>query len=141
MSNKNNSDLNINSLSKQKNLHLLFSSVIIIAIGLAYGLLPYGYFLNMFDLAFQSVDLSGIFRALMCLYIAIGIFWIVGIYKSEFWLAATVSNIFILSGLAIGRVLSLLLDGRPSTIFIIGLVVEILMAGWGMVNLRKYHTV
>jgi Domain of unknown function (DUF4345) len=121
-----------------KNLHLITSTIIIIPVGLTYGLLPSGFFENMFQFDFGSTDLSGMFRAIMALYIAIGIFWLLGIYKSECWFSATISNVLIMSGLAFGRILSLFLDGTPSSIFLAGLIVEILLAAWGIFNLRQY---
>ncbi len=105
---------------------------------MAYGLMPNGLLENLFHFKIEGIDLSGIFRALMGLYIAMTIFWIVGIIRSEYWTAATISNVFFMSGLAVGRIVSLLLDGIPSYSFLAGLIVEILLAVWGIINLRKY---
>jgi hypothetical protein len=74
----------------------------------------------------------------MGLYIAMSVFWVIGIIKLRFWFAATLSNILFMAGLAFGRMVSIVLDGIPSTIFLIGLIVEIMLAAWGVINLKKY---
>ena len=125
---------------KPKNLHLLVSICIITPIGLGYGLLPNGFFQNIISFKFETTELSEIFRALMGLYIAIAIFWFIGIIKPKFWIAATLSNVLFMSGLAFGRIISILLDGFPSDIFLAGLILEILLAVWGIFNLKKYKT-
>jgi len=43
-----------------------------------------------------------------------------------------------MAGLALGRIISILLDGIPSNIFLGGLTVEILLAIWGIINLKRY---
>lgn len=100
--------------------------------------MPNGIPGNIFHFKFEDVDLASIFRALMGLYIAMAIFWLIGIIKSEFWIAATLSNILFMAGLAFGRIVSILFDGTPSYIFLAGLAGEILLAIWGISNLKKY---
>ena len=126
------------SVLKTKNLHLLISIFFIVPVALTYGLMPDGFLENIFHFKFETIELSGIFRALMGLYIAMAIFWFVGIIKSKFWMAATMSNVLFMAGLAIGRIISILLDGLPSNIFLAGLIAEILLAVWGIINLKKY---
>jgi len=125
---------------KAKNLHLLVSILIIVPVGLAYGLMPNGFLENIFQFKFESIGLAGIFRALMGLYIGMSIFWLIGIIKPKCWTAATLSNVLFMTGLAFGRIVSILLDGIPSTIFLAGLIVEILLAVWGIINLKKYNS-
>jgi hypothetical protein len=101
--------------------------------------MPDGFLENIFHFKFDKPELSGIFRTIMGLYIAMAIFWFVGIIRSKFWVAATMSNILFMAGLAIGRIISILLDGLPSNIFLAGLIGEILLALWGIINLKKYR--
>lgn len=123
---------------KSKHLHLVLSVIIIVPVALTYGLLPGGFFENIFHFKFETIELSGIFRAVMGLYIAMAIFWSIGIFKPKFWMAATLSNVLFMAGLALGRSVSILLDGIPSPVFLVGLLGEILLAAWGIFNLRKY---
>jgi hypothetical protein len=120
-----------------KNLHLLLSAIFIIPIGFVYGLYPQKILPQLFDFTIIGTDLPNIFRATMGLYLAMGIFWITGIIKSNLWRAATIANIVFMLGLAFGRIVSMKLDGWPSVYFSAGLVVEVLFAVWGIINLRS----
>jgi hypothetical protein len=45
-----------------------------------------------------------------------------------------------MGGLALGRFVSLALDGVPGIYFLIGFVLEAVLAIWGLKNLKKYGT-
>lgn len=123
-----------------KHLHLLVSTFIIIPTAIVYGLLPNGILKDIFHFNFEQVDLANIFKAMMGLYIGMAIFWLVGISQHRFWISATLSNILFMAGLAVGRVLGFLFDGKSSSIFIIAFIGEVILAAWGIVNLRKYKS-
>ena len=74
----------------------------------------------------------------MGLYIGMAIFWIVGIRKPKYWNSATLSNVLFMSGLAFGRTINIILDRTVSPIFAMALIAEIILAIWGISNLRKY---
>jgi len=121
-----------------KNLHLAISVLLIVPVALVYGLLPDQILPGLFDFTIGTTDLSNIFRAMMGLYLGMAAFWIMGIIKPQIWVAATMANIFFMGGLAIGRIVSLLLDGTPGVYFLLGLFVELLLTVWGIKNLKKY---
>jgi len=123
---------------KKKNLHLIISIVIILPVALIYGLHPNGIFNDIFRFKIDTINLSGIFRAVMGLYIAMATFWFIAIMRPGLWIAATTVNILFMGGLAIGRITSIALDGVPSPVFVIGLILEILLAIWGIINLKQY---
>lgn len=124
-----------------KNLQLTISVIFIIPIALVYGLYPNITLSKLFDFKVETINLTNIFRAMMGLYLVMSTIWIIGIFKSKFWVTATFTNIVFMGGLAFGRLLSLALDGLPSIYFLMGLVLELVLAFWGLVNLRKYrHT-
>jgi thiol:disulfide interchange protein len=100
--------------------------------------MPNGILNDMFQFNFAKTDLANIFRAIMGVYLAAAMFWIVGIKKSDFWIPATLSNILFMLGLAFGRIISILFDGPGSHVFILALIAEIILAIWGIVNLRNY---
>ncbi|MES2374739.1 MAG: DUF4345 domain-containing protein [Bacteroidota bacterium] len=124
-------------MKKGKNLHLILSAIFIIPIAFVYGLYPQKILPQLFDFTISGTDLSNIFRAIMGLYLAMAIFWIIGIIKPEFWRAATIANIIFMTGLAAGRLVSMKLDGPPSLYFSAGLALEALLAAWGIMNLRN----
>ena len=120
-------------------MHLTKSAIFVIIIALAYGLSPNTILPKLFDLKVESKDLKQVFRAAMGLYSGMVVLWTIGIFKSNFWEAATISNIFFMSGLALGRIFSLTIDGIPSIYFSIGLILELILAFWGIRNLNYYQ--
>jgi Domain of unknown function (DUF4345) len=124
-----------------KSLHLAISSALIIAVGLGYGLMPAELLSSLLNIEVEETSLKNIFRASMGLYIGMACFWIYGIRKENYWAAATLSNVILMMGLALGRTLSQILDGQPSVLLLIGLLVEVALAIWGILSLKKYQKV
>jgi hypothetical protein len=123
-----------------KNLHLTVSILIVIPIALAYGLYPQRILPLLFDFKVDGINLANIFRTIMGLYLGMSVIWIMGIIKSKLWITATITNIAFMGGLMLGRLISLALDGVPSIYFVIGFVLEAVLAIWGVKNLKKYGT-
>jgi hypothetical protein len=123
-----------------RNLHLTVSTLIIIPVALAYGLYPQMVLPLLFDFNVEVINLVSIFRAMMGLYLGMSLIWIMGIIRSKFWITATITNITFMGGLALGRLVSLAIDGVPGIYFLIGSIVELSLAIWGAINLRKYGT-
>lgn len=121
-----------------KNIHLLLSAVIIIIAGLVYGVSPDKTLPGLFDFRVETTDLKNVFRAIMGLYLGMAAIWIIGIIKPGLWFTATLMNVIFMGGLAIGRLISLLTDGWPSVYFIAGLLAELLLAFWGVLNLTNF---
>ena len=76
----------------------------------------------------------------MGLYLGMVVLWIIGIFNPRHWRTATISTVFFMSGLAVGRTISLVLDGIPSIYFSVGLALELTLAFWGIINLNKYKS-
>ena len=127
--------------TSSKNIHLAISAIIITVIALTYGLFPTITLPMLFDFNANSTDLNEIFRALMGLYLGMATLWLAGILKPNLWMTATISNVVFMIGLAIGRVLSLFIDGIPSAPFLVGLALEVVIAFWGLRNLSKFKSV
>lgn len=119
-----------------KNVHLIASSLILIPIALAYGIGP--DFPETFNFSIENIDLKNILRAIMGLYVAMVVLWITGVMKQEYWKLATITVVLFMGGLAIGRLLSIVLDGVPSIRFVIGTFAEFVLSFWGIWNLKKY---
>ena len=126
---------------KEKHLHLLVAAITIIIVAIAYGGMPAYILPFLFDIHPAAVDLKHVFRAIMGLYLGMAIFWLYGIYSASYWRPATISNILCMAGLAIGRILSLILDGIPSRTFLFGIGLEVVFAIWGILNLWRYSNV
>ncbi|SIN64165.1 DUF4345 domain-containing protein [Chitinophaga niabensis] len=118
----------------------MVSVLIIIPVALAYGLCPQKTLPLLFDFNADAINLASIFRAMMGLYLGMSLIWIAGIIKSRFWVTATITNIAFMGGLALGRLVSMAIDGVPGIYFLIGFIVELCLAVWGLINLKKYGT-
>jgi len=73
----------------------------------------------------------------MGLYFALLSFWIVGAFKVQLRQAALYSLTVFMFGLAIGRVLSIVVDGMPSWLLIGYLVLEVICGTLGVILLKK----
>lgn len=115
------------------NWHLILSIVIIVPVGLVYGFNPS----LLFDVQLNTIDEKNIFKAVMGIYLAFALFWASGIFNDKYWRVATISNSVFILGLCFGRVLSIFLDGIPSTIFCLGSIGEFILGIFGLYQLKK----
>jgi membrane protein implicated in regulation of membrane protease activity len=63
-------------------------------------------------------------------------FWIIGALRIQLRQAALLSLVVFMLGLAIGRVISLLVDGMPNWLLVVYMVVEFISAfiGWRLLK-------
>jgi hypothetical protein len=97
-------------------LVLAFAMVSVIA--LLYGIDPSWFaktFLGVTDL---SVDFAHILRAVMCLYLALGCFWLFSALSDTHKNTAILTTLVFAGGLVVGRLLSFAVDGLPSPLLI-----------------------
>ncbi len=66
-----------------KNLHPLISLSIVLPTGIIYGF-P-SILSQQLNIQVNTIDLSNMLKAIMCLYIGISIIWISEIWKKEYW--------------------------------------------------------
>ena len=121
-----------------KNLHLLISISIVLPTGIIYGspsILP-----ELLDIQVNTIDLANMLKANMCLYIGISFIWILGIWKTKYWKRATELNILFMITLAIGRALSMIIDGLPTEGYIFGIIAEFVLGLYSIYQLKKYST-
>lgn len=102
------------------NSHLIISVLIVIPVALIYGFNPN----FLFDVNVNTIDEANIFKAIMGLYIAFASLWVLGILDANYWKTATICNLLFMFGLAFGRIISLITDGLPSSIFVLGTLAE-----------------
>ena len=120
-----------------KNLHLIISVFIVVPVAFVYGIIPDKALPVFLDFKVETTDLNNVFRAIMGLYLAFSCLWIIGIFKSNYWYAATLSNMLFMLGLACGRIVSLLVDGIPSLVFLVGTIGELILVFYGFRQLIK----
>ena len=122
-----------------KNLHLLVSLLIVVPTAIIYGS-PL-ILADKLDIQVNTIDLSNMLKAIMCLYLGISSVWIMGIWKSEYWKIATQLNILFMFSLATGRVLSMVSDGWPTDGYVFGVIAELMLGLFSVYQLRKYNPI
>jgi len=104
---------------------LLFAFVAVSTIALLYGISPSWFARTFLDLAEIPVDMAHVFRAMTGLYLTLGLFWLFAASNDQYRNAAVLTCALFAGGLLAGRLVSLLIDGRPSPILLVYVVIEL----------------
>ncbi len=118
-------------------LYLLVSAAGLTAVALSYGVAPATILPQLLDITVEGTDLPHVFRAIMGLYLGMIVLWVLGAFRPSLTRAAVIAEIAFMSGLAVGRVLSIVVDGMPSVALLGYTGVEIAMAAWGIFVLKN----
>lgn len=117
----------------RESLFLLVAAVGLTPIALAYGAVPVTSIPMLYDVDVVNVNAAHIFRAVMGLYLAMVVFWLLGAGRETLRLPALYSVVVFMLGLAAGRTMSLVVDGMPSSVLLpVYLLLEI---GFGLVGI------
>ena len=117
--------------------YLLLSAAVLLVTALIYGIAPAAVLPRILEVAVTDRDLIHIFRAVMGLYLALVVLWVIGAFVVRLMWTALLSEVVCMAGLAFGRFVSLLLDGWPSNFLISSLIVEVAMTVVGIILLGK----
>ena len=123
----------------RESLCLLLIAPGVLAVSLSYGLYPEITLKYLYDIEVNSANLANIFRAIMGLYIDLSIFWVAGAFKKSLRLAALWSMTIFMTGIALGRILSIIIDGFPYPIFLFYTVIEIFSALMGYFLIKYWN--
>ncbi|MFA0251714.1 DUF4345 domain-containing protein [Vibrio sp. 10N.261.45.A4] len=118
---------------KPQSIFLFVAVLGLTPIALSYGYAPVVSLDYLFGIDASPINVTHIFRAVMGLYLALALFWIVGALLKKYRLPSLV--VFML-GLAAGRVISLLIDGMPHWLLVVYLLLEL---GFGLVGIKMVH--
>jgi uncharacterized protein YacL len=110
-----------------KKKFLIFAFFAVVPIALAYGISP-DWFASTF-LGIETVDknIAHILRAVMCLYLGLGLFWLYSAFNESYRNPALVTIIVFTGSLVIGRLISFLADGQPAPILILYIGLEFVL--------------
>jgi len=111
--------------SKLMRFYLLLAVFLIVPIALNYGIAPAEMLPKSLDVTVEGTDLTHIFRGLMCLYLGAAVFWGIAAFTPSWQRTAVIWVIFFAFSIAVGRVISLIVDGPPSPLLLIYLGLEI----------------
>jgi len=105
--------------------YLLLIVFLIVPIALNYGLAPARSLPEFLDISVSGTDQIHVFRALMCLYLGAAVFWAIAAFTPAWQRTAVIWGVFFAFSLAIGRLISLAVDGQPSLLLLVYLGLEI----------------
>lgn len=125
---------------KKESLFLILAAVGLVPIALSYGVDPSTSLSYLFDIDASSINSTHIFRAVMGLYLALIIFWLLGAKQDALQLPALWSLTVFMLGLAAGRALSLVVDGMPHPLLVVYLVLELGFGAVGYMMARNYRS-
>jgi hypothetical protein len=120
-----------------RRIFLLVAAIGLFPIALSYGLAPQKSLSYLFGITVSDPNGIHIFRAVMGLYLALIVFWLIGAFKAQVRQAAIYSLIVFMFGLAAGRILSLAIDGMPHWLLAVYLVLELVFGVLGMLLITK----
>lgn len=106
--------------------YLLLVAAPLVPIALSYGVAPATVLPKLLDISVEGVDQMQIFRALMCLYLGASAFWAIAAFTPAWQRVAVIWAVLFCFSLAIGRTLSLAVDGPASRLLDLYLGLEIL---------------
>lgn len=109
----------------KESVFLMIAAAGLTPIALAYGLVPATTVPMLYGVEIDSINIAHIFRAVMGLYLAMVIFWVLGATRDVLRLPALCSVVVFMAGLAGGRLLSVFLDGIPAALLVTYLVLEV----------------
>ena len=124
---------------KKESFFLIFVSSGVFPVALTYGVNPQVTLAYLYDIEVNNVNLSNIFRAIMGLYIALNIFWVIGAFKKTLLLPAMWSLTIFMTGIGLGRLMSLIIDGVPYSAFLLYMLLEFIFAIFGFFFIKKIN--
>ena len=108
-----------------KKCFLLFAVLAVSIIALLYGVSPQWFAQTFLNVPVISLDVAHILRAVMCLYLALGLFWLFSAFSDKYRNAAVLTTVIFAGGLVSGRIISLFADGQPSPILVVYIAMEL----------------
>ena len=103
---------------------LLFAFFAVIPIALAYGISPNWFASTFLGIEILDTNIAHILRAIMCLYLALGLFWLYSAFNEAYRNPALLTVILFTGGLVTGRIISYFVDGQPQPLLILYIVLE-----------------
>ena len=112
---------------KIKKYFLMIAFVAVSIIALLYGVSPRWFAQTFLNMPEMPLDFAHILRAVMCLYLALGLFWLFSAFSDKYRNAAVLTTVVFAGGLVTGRLISLFADGQPSPILVVYIALEFVL--------------
>ena len=108
-----------------KKYFLILAFGIVSVIAALYGISPAWFARTFLGVNELSVNFAHILRAVMCLYLGLGLFWLCAAFSDKHRNTAVLTTVIFAGGLVIGRIVSYFADGPPAPLLIVYGVLEI----------------
>ncbi|MGF1527782.1 MAG: DUF4345 domain-containing protein [Candidatus Competibacterales bacterium] len=115
-------------MKNAKKYFLIFAFVAIIPIALAYGISPYWFASTFLGIEMLDTNIAHILRAIMCLYLALGLFWLYSAFNMAYRNPALLTIVLFTGSLVVGRLISYFADGQPQPILVLYIGLEFVLA-------------
>ena len=112
-------------------IFLIFVSVGVFSAASGYGVFPSKSLPFLYGISLTNKNMANIFRAVTGLYMAFAVFWFLSAFHIELYFSAILSLILFMSGIAFGRIASIILDGLPDIIIVGYLIMELVLLSMG----------
>ena len=117
---------------KIKKYFLMIAFLAVSIIALFYGVSPRWFAQTFLNVPEIPLDFAHILRAVMCLYLALGLFWLFSAFSDKYRNAAVLTTVIFAGGLVAGRLISLFADGQPSPILVVYIALEFVLVPIGL---------
>ena len=114
-----------------KKTYLILACAVVSTIALLYGISPVWFARKFLGMTELSLNYSHILRAVMCLYLALGCFWLFSAFSDTHRNTAILTTIVFAGGLVIGRLVSFIVDGQPAPLLMIYAAMEFALVPLG----------
>ena len=125
------------STDQARRFFLLAMCLGLVPVALSYGVMPEQSLPFIYGISDPDLPTRHIFRAVMGLYLGMICFWLAGALRSGLRIPALWTVFVFVTGIGLGRVLSLGLDGWPAPILVVYLIAEIALAGTSLVLITR----
>lgn len=125
------------SIDRAQRLFLLAMGLGLVPVALSYGAMPEQSLPFLYGISDTNPPTRHVFRAVMGLYLGMICFWLAGALRSELRMPALWTVFVFVTGIGLGRVLSIGLDGWPGPILVVYLIAEIALAGTSLVLVTR----
>ncbi|MGJ0509037.1 MAG: DUF4345 domain-containing protein [Methylocystis sp.] len=115
-----------------KKFYLVFAFVSVSAIALLYGVAPAWFAQTFLGVANIGVGCAHILRAIMGLYVALGLFWFYAAFDARYRRVAVLTTVIFCAGLVSGRLISFAIDGLPPPLLLFYAALEFVLAPIGL---------
>ena len=99
---------------KIKKAFLIAAFIMVSIIALLYGVDPQWFGRTFLNLSQLDRNIAHLLRAVMGLYLALGLFWLYSAFNEKYRNAAILTTMIFSGGLVIGRIISYFTEGQPA---------------------------